>query len=255
MTEHVHTELVDRILTVRFNRADKKNAITLAMYQALTRAFHRANDDAGIRAILLTGSGDSFSAGNDLGDFLKTPSTAEDSAAAQFLQALSDLDKPLVAAVNGLAIGIGVTVLMHCDLVYAADSASFHMPFVSLGLCPEAGASYLMPATMGHARAAELLLLGERFTALTARDYGIVNAVLPADAVLPHAREKCRRLASMPPGAVHTTRRLLKRGSRAALQEMMRYELDQFGTLLRSPEAMEAIGAFMNARKRDPSQN
>ncbi len=254
MTEHIHSELADRILTLRLNRPEKKNAVTTAMYTALLGAFRQANKDPGVRAILITGTGDCFTAGNDLSDFLQAPTTDENSAVSQFLQALVDLDKPLVAAVNGLAVGIGVTLLLHCDLVYAAEAAPFQTPFAKLGLCPEAMSSYLIPMTMGRARASELLLLGERFTAQTAREYGIVNAVLPANEVLPHAREKCLQLAAMPPNAVRTTRRMLKYGSRMALAETLRYELEQFGALLRSPEAIEAMTAFMQKRKPDFSR-
>jgi enoyl-CoA hydratase/carnithine racemase len=254
MSEHIHTELSDGVLTIRMNRPDKKNALTRAMYSAITAGLQRADEDPAIRATLIAGTADCFTSGNDVADFVNEPPFEANSPVMRFLAFLPFTKKPLIAAVNGPAIGVGITMLLHCDLVYVGESARLHMPFVSLGLCPEAGSSLIMPAIMGRARAAELLLLAEPFTPQTARDYGIANAVLPDAEVFRHAYEKARHLAALPPNAVRTAKRLLNRAIHAQLAETMQHEADHFKAMLRGPEALEAMTAFLQKRKPDFSK-
>ncbi|HUN52557.1 MAG TPA: enoyl-CoA hydratase-related protein, partial [Candidatus Sulfotelmatobacter sp.] len=182
MTEHIITGRSNGVLGIRIDRTDKKNALTFAMYTALADALEAADRDAGVRAVTITGSGDSYTSGNDLQDFLKGLPEGE-SPAFRFIRVISELQKPIVAGVNGLAVGVGVTMLLHCDLVYAAASATFQIPFVNLGLVTEAASSLLLPRLAGHQRAAELLLLGERFDAATAQAIGLVNALCPPEAL------------------------------------------------------------------------
>jgi enoyl-CoA hydratase/carnithine racemase len=253
-TDQIQRELDDGILTLRINRPDKKNALNLAMYQALADGLREADGDAAVRVILICGSQGCFTSGNDLADFLAAPPTGADSPVMQFLAAISEARKPVVAAVGGLAVGIGVTMLLHCDLVYAASSASFLMPFVNLGLCPEAGSTLLLPRIMGHQRAAELLLLGEPFGADKACDVGIVTAVCTAEELPALARNKALQLAAQPPAALRLTKSLLKRDYAAPLRETITEEGQQFMARLKSPEAAEALQAFMQRRKPDFSR-
>lgn len=253
-TELIQSELSDGIFTLRINRPDKKNALNLAMYQALADGLRKADEDAMVRVILISGTDDCFTSGNDLADFLTTPPTGESSPVMQFLLAVSEARKPVVAAVNGLAVGVGVTMLLHCELVYAANSATFQMPFVNLGLCPEAGSTLLLPRIMGHQQAAELLLLGEVFTAEKACAVGIVTAVCPDGEVLVAARKKALLLAAQPAAAVRLAKSLLKRDYAKPLRETIIEEGKQFMNRLTSPEAAEALQAFMQRRKPDFSQ-
>ena len=250
-TELIKSERSDGILTLRINRPEKKNALNLAMYQALADGLTEADGDDTIRAILICGTDDCFTSGNDLADFLAAPPTGPESPVMQFLTAVSEARKPLVAAVNGLAVGVGVTMLLHCDLVYAGNSATFQMPFVNLGLCPEAGSTLLLPRIMGHQRAAELLLLGEVFGADKACNLGIVTEICPDDAVLATARSKAQQLAAQPAAAVRLAKNLLKRDYAAPLRETIAEEGKQFMVRLKSPEAAEALQAFMQRRKPD----
>lgn len=237
-------------MRVCIHRPDKKNALTLPMYAALTTALNEASGDAVIRAVVLTGSGDSFSSGNDVADFLAAPPTGEDSPVFQFLAALRQFEKPLVAAVNGLAVGIGVTMLLHCDLVYARAEAALAMPFVNLGLCPEGGSSLLLPRLIGYPRAAELLLLGEPFSAEQALEWGLINGIgADADATLELALSKARRLARQPAAAVRMAKRLLKRNETESVRETIALEGRYFIELLNSPEAVAALRAFMERRR------
>jgi enoyl-CoA hydratase/carnithine racemase len=251
-SEQIQTERSEGILTLRINRPDKKNALNLAMYAALAAGIREAEHDDAVRVILITGTDDCFTSGNDLADFLAAPPTGMESPVMQFLLALSQARKPLVAAVNGAAVGVGVTMLLHCELVYAGDSATFQMPFVNLGLCPEAGSTLLLPRLMGHQRAAELLLLGEPFTAAKACELGIVTAIC-ADP-LAVARAKALQLAAQPAAAVRLAKELLKREYAAALQETIAEEGVQFIKRLKSPEAAEALQAFMERRRPDFSR-
>ncbi|HLT36327.1 MAG TPA: enoyl-CoA hydratase, partial [Enhygromyxa sp.] len=199
---HVRVDIDEGICTISFNRPRKKNALTVAMYEAIVAGFEAARSRADVRVILLRGSDGVFTAGNDLADFMQAPPTGPDSPVARLLRSLVACEKPMVAAVQGVAIGIGVTMLLHCDLVYAGEGARFQLPFVNLGLCPEAGSSYLLPRLMGHQRAAELVLLGEPFSARVAHECGLVNQVLADEAVIDRAKQIAGILAKKPPNAV-----------------------------------------------------
>jgi enoyl-CoA hydratase/carnithine racemase len=250
----VQTELLDGILTVRINRPEKKNALNIAMYGALADALLRADDDPAIRVTLLCGCDDCFTSGNDIADFINFPPTGPDSPVLRFMNAITLAAKPIVAAVSGSAIGVGTTLLLHCDLVYAADTAIFQMPFVTLGLCPEAGSTLLLPQLIGHQRASELLLLGESFSAARAEQLGIITRVVSQADLLQTARSKALQLAAQPAAAVRLTKTLLKRGNSEQLQETTMFEIRCFLERLTSPEAREALRAFMERRKPDYSQ-
>lgn len=247
-------ELRDGIYLIRFNRPEKKNALTPAMYTAVVESLQKADCDDKIRVVILTGTDSCFTSGNDLLDFMQTPPTGAGSPVMQFLDAISRFRKPVIAAVNGSAVGIGVTMLLHCDLVYAAKSAMFQFPFVNLGLCPEAGSTLLMPLMMGHQRASELLLLGEPFGPEEACSAGIVNAVLPDDELLEHARKKALQLAAQPASAVRLAKSLMKRHQTGQLRAVMAEEAGEFLQRLHSPEAREAMQSFMDRRKPDFSK-
>lgn len=246
------------ILTIEFDRLERKNAITSAMYQTMADTINAAESDTEVRAILFTGKPEIFTAGNDLVDFAMT-TTANDGVAftdrpvIQFMKALFNSSKPVVAAVNGAAIGIGTTMLMHCDLVYAADNAKFSVPFAALGLCPEFGSSMLLPANGGHARAAEKLMLGEPFSAQEAYDMGLISKLLPADQVLAHAQAQAAKLVALPAESIRQTKRLMKAG-REALKAHIDVESAQFGSMLTGAEAKEAFTAFFEKRKPDFSK-
>jgi enoyl-CoA hydratase/carnithine racemase len=219
------------------------------MYGALADAFARADTEPGIRVLLLHGEPEAFTAGNDLQDFLARPATGPDSPVARFLHAVSHARKPVVAAVGGVAVGIGVTLLLHCDLVYAAEGTRFQLPFVDLGLCPELGSTLLLPALVGHQRAAELLLLAGPFDAARACALGLVNEVVAPERLLETATAAARRLAAKPPAAVQVTKALLRRAPLPALEAAIAEELRQFGERLRSPEARAALEAFLARRR------
>jgi enoyl-CoA hydratase/carnithine racemase len=241
----------DGIQTITFNRPAKKNAITAAMYQSLADALRAGQADAAVRAILICGQPEIFTAGNDLEDFMKAPPHADNSPVFQFLTAISTAEKPLVAAVRGAAVGVGTTLLLHCDLVYAGKSARFSLPFVQLGICPEAASSLLLPMMVGHHRAAEKLLLGEPFGATEALAMGFVNQVLDDDAVLAHARAQAAKLAALPASSVRTTKRLMKGDLASDVAARMQKEGTAFRAMLSSPEAREAFSAFFEKRKPD----
>lgn len=252
--EYILSTLSDGILTLRINRPDRKNALNLAMYRALADGLREADRDASVRVILISGGADCFTSGNDLADFLNAPPTGPESPVMQFLFAISEARKPLVAAVNGLAVGVGVTMLLHCDLVYAGSNATFQMPFVNLGLCPEAGSSLLLPRIMGHQRAAELLLLGESFGAEKAHNVGIVTEVCPDETVLETAEKRAAQLVKQPAAALRLAKSLLRRDYAVPLRETIIEEGAQFMARLKSPEAAEALQAFMERRKPDFSR-
>ena len=239
--------LENNILRIQLNRPQKKNALTPAMYDALREAIERANDDSNIHVITLTGSGDSFCAGNDLNSFLQEPGS---DAAARFIKAIATARAPIVAAVNGVAVGVGVTMLLHCDLVYAAEDAKFNFAFIDLGLLPEAASSYLLPRMLGYAGAAELLMLGEAFSAEKARECGIVNQVVAADALDALAQSKAEQLAAKPPQALRQTKMLLRRGNAKAVEETMALELSLIGERLVSDEVRGIMQAFFARRGR-----
>lgn len=253
-SEHVRVDIDEGICTITFSRPKKKNALTVAMYEAIVAGFAAARTRADVRVILLRGSDGVFTAGNDLADFMQAPPTGPDSPVIELLTTLVACEKPLIAAVQGVAIGIGVTMLLHCDLVYAGESARFQLPFVNLGLCPEAASSYLLPRLMGYPRAAELVLLGEPFTAAIAHEYGLVNQVLADEAVVDRAQQIARMLAKKPPNAVRQSKKLMRDAQRAAIEQAMRAEAEVFARGLRSPEAAEAFQAFFQKREPDFSK-
>lgn len=248
MSEHVLTERRGAVLHLRLNRPEKKNALTLEMYTALAAALHGAEEDPGVRAVLLSGAGDAFTGGNDLRDFLERPPTDESSPVLRFLNALVDSTRPLVAAVQGLAVGVGTTMLLHCDLVYAARGARFHLPFVQLGLVPEAGSSLLLPQRIGQARAAEMLLLGEPMDAEAALAAGLVSRVFAEGELMEQAWARAERLAAQPPEALRATRDLMRQADRAPLAERMRQEGVLFVQRLRSEETRAVMQAFFTQR-------
>lgn len=239
----------DGVAEVRFNRPDKRNAITGAMYDALTAALHDAMIQPGVRAVLITATGDTFCAGNDIKDFLAMTGL-EQAPPSRFIHAIATFGKPLVAAVHGPAVGIGATLLLHCDLVYASPSASLSVPFVDLGLVPEAGSSLLLPQRVGQVRAAAMLLLGEPMDAQAALAAGLVNAIVPEGDVLEHARSKARKIAGKPPAALAASRTLL-RGDAAPLHAQMQREAAAFSHALQGGESREAFAAFLERRAPD----
>ncbi|MEI6826900.1 MAG: enoyl-CoA hydratase [Desulfuromonadales bacterium] len=253
-TKHIQSMVSNGIMSLRINRPDKKNALNLAMYQAFADGLREADRDDAVRVIVICGGTDCFTSGNDLADFLGAPPTGPESPVMQFLLAISETRKPVIAAVNGLAVGVGVTMLLHCDLVYAGSGATFQMPFVNLALCPEAGSTLLLPRIMGHQRAAELLLLGEPFGAEKAHNVGIVTEVCPDDTVLETAEKRAAQLVKQPAAALRLTKSLLKRDYAAPLRETIIEEGAQFMARLKSPEAAEALQAFMERRKPDFSR-
>lgn len=252
MTEHVRTTVEDGILRVTLARSDKKNALTTAMYAALGNALARAETDPSVRAVLLEAEGDAFSAGNDLGDFAAVASgqlALEDTTIHLFLNALAAARKPYVAAVQGLAVGIGVTMLLHCDLVFVAEDAKLSTPFVNLALVPEAASSALLQARIGYARAYAMFALGEPIDGRTAAAMGLANAALPANEVGPKALAAAKLLASKPLGALQATKELMRDSK--AIAGLMARETAIFTTRLKSPETAEALRAFAERRPPD----
>lgn len=254
MTDDLQVGTADGLCTLRFNRPARRNAITAAMYAALADALEVAAGDGAVRAVLITGNEAAFTAGNDLGDFLERPPEGDDAPVFRFLRAIAGFPKPVVASVCGPAVGIGTTLLLHCDLVYAGENASLSLPFVNLGLCPEAASSLLLPAIAGHTRAAEKLLLGEPFGAEEARELGIVNRVLPSTEVEAFARAQAAKLAAKPLSSLVATKALMRQPSAMEVRDAMLREGEVFGRMLREPAAREAFSAFMEKRKPDFSR-
>ncbi|WAC73017.1 enoyl-CoA hydratase [Roseateles sp. SL47] len=250
----IKTAIVNGVLTIEIARPEKKNALTRAMYQEMADALKAANEDNTVRAVMIQGQPSIFTSGNDIEDFMSSPPRDEEAPVFQFMHALIGCNKPVVAAVNGAAIGIGTTLLLHCDFVYVADDARLAMPFVSLGLVPEFGSSLLVPRLMGQRRAAEKLLLGDPFTGEQAVEYGIANAVLPAGEVVNYARRVAERFNNLPPTAVRESKKLMRRGTEEELLEAIQVEAEIFGARLRSPEAIEAFQAFFQKRQPDFSK-
>lgn len=240
------------VLTIEFNRPEKKNAITSAMYQAMADALKDAEGDAAVRAIVIQGKPEVFTAGNDLDDFLKNSSAGiGDRPVAQFMRALSNATTPVVAAVAGNAVGIGTTMLLHCDLVYAAENAKFAMPFTQLGLCPEFASSMLLPQMVGYSRAAEKLLLGEAFGAAEAYGMGLVSRVVQVPELAELAHSQAAKLAALPASSLRVTKRLMKTAQTQAVNARMQEENKHFGEMLQSDEAREAFNAFFEKRRPD----
>jgi enoyl-CoA hydratase/carnithine racemase len=247
------------IFTLEFDRPERKNAISNGMYQAMADALNAADKDSTVRAILIIGKPEVFTAGNDLEDFLKSTRPTdnvpiEERAVYQFMLALSQCSKPVVAAVAGAAVGIGTTLLMHCDLVYAAENAKFSVPFVPLGVCPEFGSSLLLPQIMGYQRAAEKLLLGEAFSAQEALACGLVCKVLPNDELLAYARGQAAKLVALPAASLRTSKQLMKSRQADLVKTVITEENKLFGAMLGGAEAKEAFTAFFEKRKPDFSR-
>jgi enoyl-CoA hydratase/carnithine racemase len=250
----IKTATLNGVATVEIARPEKKNAITQAMYQQMADAINAAAADASVRAVLITGQPGIFTSGNDIEDFMQRPPGNLESPACVFMKALMGCEKPVIAAVTGAAIGIGTTMLLHCDFVYISDEARLAMPFVSLGLVPEFASSLIVPQLMGNARAAEKILLGDPFTGADAVEVGIANAVLPANEVVNHARRVAERFNALPPGAVRDTKKLMRRARSQAALETIGIEGKVFAERLQSPEAKEAFSAFFQKRKPDFSK-
>jgi enoyl-CoA hydratase/carnithine racemase len=248
---HATVHVEGPVATIVFSRPEKKNAMTVQMYEEVVAGLRRLAADPAVRVVVLTGAGSAFTSGNDLADFAQNPPTGEDSPVFQLLLTLASYEKPVLAAVNGAAVGIGVTMLLHCDVVYASEAAKFTMPFVPLGLSPEGGSSYLLPRIAGHAKASELLLFGEPFDAATAHDVGLVARVVPAEGFLDFALSRARTLASRPAASVRIAKRLMKDSTREAVGKALPTEAVEFAARLGSPEAAEAFAAFFEKRKPD----
>ena len=252
------TKIENSTLTITFNRPEKKNAITAAMYQTMADALRAAETDDNVRVILFNGADTVFTAGNDLEDFMKNAAQlstdGETSSIIQCMLALSSSPKPIIAAVSGLAVGIGTTMLMHCDLVYLADNAKLSMPFSQLGLCAEFSSSILLPRVAGYHRAAEKLLLGEPFGAQEAYEMGMANKVVPIAELNDYANQQAAKLVALPAASLRATKRLMKSSQVGVVNEVMQDELKQFGKMLNGPEAKEAFMAFFQKRKPDFSQ-
>jgi enoyl-CoA hydratase/carnithine racemase len=250
----IKTATLNGVATIEIARPEKKNALTLAMYRAMADAITAATTDPQVRALLITGQPGIFTSGNDIEDFMQRPADGMESPAFLFMKALLACDKPVIAAVTGAAIGVGTTMLLHCDFVYVSDEARLAMPFTSLGLVPEFASSLVVPQLMGNVRAAEKILLGDPFSGTEAVECGIANAVLPAAEVVPHARRIAERFNALPPGAVQESKRLLRRARAQAALETLAVEGEVFARRLRSPEAQEAFSAFFQKRKPDFSK-
>ena len=251
--DDIVTEEVGSILRVQLNRPTKRNAMTSAMYVALARIFNQVANDENIQVVLWHGAGESFCAGNDIEDFLKNPPGPGESPQARLMGALIDFDKPLIAAVQGAAIGGGTTMLLHCDFVYAGESAKFQLPFINLALVPEFGSSAILPATIGHLRAAELILLGSPIDARRALELELVTQILPDRDLLTTATAIATKLAAKPTGALKASKRLLKQSSRETIKAAMKAENEEFSVQVRSLDAKEALTAFLE--KRPPEFN
>jgi len=245
------TNKKDGILTIQFNRPHKKNSITAAMYQMMADAIADGEKDPAVRVILFCGQPEMFSAGNDLEDFMNAKESVGERPVAQFMRNLSGAAKPVMAAVSGMAIGIGVTMLLHCDQIYAAQQTKFSMPFAKLGLCPEFASSKLLPELIGYNHTAELLLFGEPFSAEQAFDMGLVNKVLPPADLMAYAYAQAAKLVYLPPSSLRTTKRLIKAHNTEAVIAQMLEENDNFSAMLQAPEAKEAFAAFFERRKPD----
>lgn len=244
MSENIQLQIEGAVATITLDRPAKKNALTLDMYEGLVAAFAQAEADDTVKVTLLQGVPGVFTAGNDLMDFMQNPPTGEDSAVFRFLLALAQAEKPLIVAVDGPAVGIGTTLLLHADLVYASTRARFHMPFIKLGVVPEGASSFLLPRLAGYAKANELLMFGDPFDAQTALQIGLVNQLVEAEDLLAHAQARARELARRPIGALKDTKRLMRQGTQAEVLDALKREGAVFIERLTSPEAMEAFQTF-----------
>ena len=255
MSDHINIETTDSVLTIGINRPEKKNALNGAMYFAVRDALIAGHDDQNVRAVIIYGLGGDFTAGNDLKEFLEFASTDQETfPAKEFLDVLIPYSKPVIAAVDGLAVGIGATMTIHCDLVYASEGARFQMPFVNLGLNPEAGSSYALPQLIGYHNAAEVILLGGMVTAKRAYDMGFVNAVVKQSELMDTAMTAAQRITELPPGPIRLAKSMMKKHFNDKIMETNEHEFNSFLDGLSSPEAGEAVRAFMEKRKPDFSR-
>lgn len=252
--DHVRVHRRGAIAAIELHRPEKRNAITGEMYEAMAEALGAAEADAGVRVVLFHGQREAFTAGNDLGDFIRRPPEGEDSPVFRFLRRVTGAAKPLIAAVEGPAVGIGTTLLLHCDLVFAGSDARFQLPFTKLGLVPEFASSYLLPLWAGWQRAAELLLLGEPFDAATAREAGIVTRIVAPGEAIAAGWQAAEKLAALPPDSVRETKALMKLAHREAIEGRMSAEGERFRRMLREPAAREAFAAFTEKRAPDFSR-
>lgn len=253
MNDHVLTELDQGVLVVRLNRIDKKNALTSEMYGKMADSIERANTDHDIRVLLFTGTQGVFTAGNDLGDFLQNPPTGPDAPVSRFIAGMLGTDIPIVAAVDGFAVGIGTTMLLHFEQVFATSRAKFSLPFINLAILPEAGSSMLLADMCGYKKAAELLMLGEPFDGDEALRCGIVSTVCEPEELLDQAMLTARKLAAKPRAALRATKRLMRR-DREPLADRIALEFRMFNEALEAPEAQEAMTAFLEKRQADFEQ-
>jgi enoyl-CoA hydratase/carnithine racemase len=231
------------------NRVDKKNSLNASMYAELADALQSASTDTDIKVVLVQGHETVFSAGNDIADFLQQPASTADAPVFRFLKGIATFPKPLMASVCGPAVGVGTTMLFHCDIVFAGDNAAFSMPFVNLGLCPEAGSSLLAPQLMGYQRAAEALLMGEPFLVEAALEMGLISRVLPPTEVNAYAQLQARKMATKPLSSLMETKRLMKSAHTPAVLARIQEEAVSFGRMLKEPAALEAFSAFLGKRK------
>lgn len=251
----IETERNGAVMQIAINRPEKKNALTGDMYTALAEAIEQAEADSAVRVLLLYGKGDAFTAGNDLQDFMQKPWKGQECPpAVRFIKAVAQAKKPIVAAVHGLVVGVGTTILLHCDLVYAAEESRFMMPFVDLGIVPEAASTVLLPALIGRQRASELFMLGAPLMANRAYEIGIVNAVLNPDQLMPTVVAVAQSLAAKPAAALRATKDLMKRASKGEVDRALREEVAIISERLESPETREALRAFLEKRKPDFSK-
>lgn len=237
------------VLTLTLNRVDKKNSLNASMYAELADALQSASTDTDIKVVLVQGHETVFSAGNDIADFLQQPASTADAPVFRFLKGIATFPKPFMASVCGPAVGVGTTMLFHCDIVFAGDNAAFSMPFVNLGLCPEAGSSLLAPQLMGYQRAAEALLMGEPFLVEAALEMGLISRVLPPTEVNAYAQLQARKMATKPLSSLMETKRLMKSAHTPAVLARIQEEAVSFGRMLKEPAALEAFSAFLGKRK------
>jgi len=253
MTTHILTDVAGSVMTVRFNRPEKKNSLTMEMYDALANACRTAAADPNVRVVVFTGNGDIFCAGNDLKEFLDPSSTLPDRPVFHFMHAMSTMPKPVIAAVNGAAIGIGVTMLLHCDFIYAVPGARFQVPFVNLAITPEFASSLLLARVIGVRSANEMLLLGESFTAQRALTDGLINEIVPAENLMATVAAKAKALAALPPRALRETKAQM-RGDIAEITARMKLENKVLNESMKTPELKEAVQAFFEKRPADFSR-
>jgi enoyl-CoA hydratase/carnithine racemase len=246
-SNNINQNIKDHILELEIDRRDKKNALTDAMYQTLSRALSDAKSNSDIRVIFIHGQSDLFTSGNDLKDFMELD-LSKGSAVVDFLHMISRYSKPMIAAVGGPAIGIGTTLLLHCDMVLASEDAIFQMPFVNLGVCPEGASSFLLQQSAGQKLSNELLLLGEAFNSHIAKQAGLINHIYPPSEIISQGWELCKKIASKPQDSIKTTKRLIKANQSDQIQRVIENEFEQFARLLQTPAAKEIMTAILEKR-------